>query len=141
MSDKEFSLRCDILSLRIAGKIDSRFDTEKAISTVYSKEQIMNKPKVKLVGQNGNIFNILGIASRALKEAGYADEAKEMQTEVFASDSYEEALAIVLQYVDDDDEADDDDECECEECGITIDIDDYEYYGGLCEECYENGSM
>ena len=98
----------------------------------------MNKPKVKLVGQNGNIYNILGIASRALKEAGYADEAKEMQTEVFASDSYQEALAIVLQYVD---EADDDEECECDECGITIDIDDYEYYGGLCEECYENGSM
>lgn len=37
----------------------------------------MNKSKVKLVGQDGNIFNILGIASRALKEAGYADEAKE----------------------------------------------------------------
>ena len=98
----------------------------------------MNKPKVKLVGQNGNIYNILGIASRALKEAGYADEAKEMQTEVFASDSYQEALAIVLQYVD---EADDDEEYECEECGSVIDIDDYEYYGGLCEECYENGSM
>lgn len=103
----------------------------------------MNKPKVKLVGQNGNIFNILGIASRALKEAGYADEAKEMQTKVFASDSYQEALAIVLQYVD---EGDDDDEykceeCECDECGIVIDSDDYECYDGLCEECYENGSM
>lgn len=101
----------------------------------------MNKPKVKLVGQNGNIFNILGIASRALKEAGYADEAKEMQTKVFASDSYEEDLAIVLQYVDDDDEADDDDEYECEECSSVIDSDDYECYDGLCEECYENGSM
>lgn len=86
--------------------------------TMYKDVLLMNKPKVKLVGQNGNIFNILGIASRALKEAGYADEAKEMQTEVFASHSYEEALAIVLQYVD---EADDD---------------EYE-----CEECYENGSM
>ena len=138
MSDKEFSLRCDILSLRIAGKIDSSFDTEKAISTVYSKEQIVNKPKVKLIGQNGNIYNILGIASRALKDTGYADEAKEMQTEVFASDSYQEALAIVLQYVD---EAYNDDEYECEECGSFIDIDEYECYGGLCEECYENGSM
>ena len=98
----------------------------------------MNKPKVKLVGQDGNIFNILGIASRALKEAGYADEAKEMQTEVFASDSYEEALAIVLQYVD---ETDNDDEYECEECSSAIDSDDYECYGGLCEECYENRSM
>lgn len=98
----------------------------------------MNKPKVKLVGQDGNIFNILGIASRALKKAGYADEAKEMQTKVFASDSYQEALAIVLQYVD---EAGDDDEYECEECGSVIDSDDYECYGGLCEECYENESM
>ena len=138
MSDKEFSLRCDILSLRIAGKIDSCFDTEKAISTVYSKEQIMNKPKVKLIGQDGNIYNILGIASRALKDAGYADEAKEMQTKVFASDSYQEALAIVLQYVD---EAYNDDEYECEECGSFIDIDEYECYGGLCEECYDNRSM
>ena len=101
----------------------------------------MSKPKVKLIGQNGNIYNILGIASRALKEAGYADEAKEMQTKVFASDSYQEALAIVLRYVD---EAGDDDEYECEECeecGSIIDIDDYECYGGLCEECYENGSV
>lgn len=109
-------------------------------------KDVLLKPKVKLVGQNGNIYNILGIASRALKEAGYADEAKEMQTKVFASDSYEEALAIVLQYVDEADyddeyECDDDDECECDECGIIIDSDDYEYYGGLCEECYENGSM
>jgi hypothetical protein len=98
----------------------------------------MNKPKVKLIGQNGNIYNILGIASRALKEAGYADEAKEMQTKVFASDSYQEALAIVLQYVD---EAYNDDEYECEECGSFIDIDEYECYGGLCEECYDNRSM
>lgn len=101
-------------------------------------EDVLLKPKVKLVGQDGNIFNILGIASRALKEAGYADEAKEMQTEVFASDSYEEALAIVLQYVD---EADGNDEYECEECGSVIDSDDYECYDGLCEECYKNGSM
>ena len=103
----------------------------------------MNKPKVKLVGQNGNIYNILGIASRALKEAGYADEAKEMRTKVFASDSYEEALAIVLQYVDEagNDDEYDDEECECDECGSVIDIDDYECYGGLCEECYEDGSM
>lgn len=101
----------------------------------------MNKPKVKLIGQNGNIYNVLGIASRALKEAGYADEAKEMQTKVFASDSYAEALAIVLQYVDEADDDDDDEEYECEECGSVIDIDDYECYGGLCEECYENGSM
>lgn len=35
----------------------------------------------------------------------------------------------------------DDDEYECEECSSVIDSDDYECYGGLCEECYESGSM
>ncbi len=30
----------------------------------------MNKPKCKLVGENGNIFDLMGIASRTLKKAG-----------------------------------------------------------------------
>ena len=37
----------------------------------------MNKPKCKLVGEDGNIFNLMGIASKALKEAGLEDESKE----------------------------------------------------------------
>lgn len=48
MSDKEFSLRCDILSLRIAGKIDSCFDTEKAIAFLLDGGQ---KPQSMFVGK------------------------------------------------------------------------------------------
>ena len=36
------------------------------------------KPKCPLIGQNGNIFNLMGIASKTLKRNGMYDEAKEM---------------------------------------------------------------
>lgn len=57
------------------------------------------KPRCKLVGEDGNIFNLIGIASRALKQAGLMDQAKEMQNKVFQSGGYEEALAIICEYV------------------------------------------
>ena len=34
------------------------------------------KPKCKLVGENGNIFNLMGIAARTLKRAGLREEAE-----------------------------------------------------------------
>ena len=67
------------------------------------------KPTCQLVGQNGNIFNLVGIASRALKSAGLRDEAKEMTDKVFQAGSYDEALSIIMEYVDDEcmDDSDD----------------------------------
>lgn len=59
----------------------------------------MNKIEVKLIGEDGNIFNLLGIASRALKRNGQRDEAEEMSERVFKSNSYDEALMIILDYV------------------------------------------
>lgn len=57
------------------------------------------KPMCKLVGEDGNIFWILGRVSRALKENGKADEAKEVSERVLASGSYDEALQIMMEYV------------------------------------------
>lgn len=59
----------------------------------------MTKPVAKLIGENGNIFNLVGIASKVLRRAGMDDKAKEMQTKVIQSKSYEEALAIIGKYV------------------------------------------
>ena len=59
----------------------------------------MNKPKCKLIGQNGNIFNLVAIASRCLKKNGMEGRAAEMAHKVFNSKSYEEALAIINDYV------------------------------------------
>ena len=56
--------------------------------------------QVKLIGEDGNIFNLLGIASRTLRRAGQKDEAMEMQQRVYSSGSYGEALNIIMDYVD-----------------------------------------
>jgi len=37
------------------------------------------KPKCPLIGANGNIYNLLGMASRTLRENGMREQAKEMQ--------------------------------------------------------------
>ena len=57
------------------------------------------RPKMKLIGQDGNIFAIMGRASRLLKNAGQRDKAKEMCSRVMASKSYDAALTIVSEYV------------------------------------------
>jgi hypothetical protein len=54
---------------------------------------------VKLTGQNGNIFNLVGIASTALKKKGYRQEAQEMREGVMKAKSYDQALAIIMDYV------------------------------------------
>ena len=64
-------------------------------------DQERQKPSCPLIGQNGNIFNLMGLASRTLRQCGMADEAKEMQNRIMGGDchSYEEALGIISEYV------------------------------------------
>lgn len=40
------------------------------------------KPDCPLIGEDGNIYNLMGIASRTLRENGMADKAKEMTTRI-----------------------------------------------------------
>jgi hypothetical protein len=58
------------------------------------------KPKAKLIGANGNIYDLIGIASTALKEANKHAEADEMTDKIFKSGSYDEALNIIREYCD-----------------------------------------
>ena len=58
-----------------------------------------NKPDAKLIGEDGNIFNLMGIASRALKRNGQSEQATEMCSRIMASGSYESALCIIGEYV------------------------------------------
>ena len=57
------------------------------------------KLKYKSIGENGNIFNLMSIASKTLKETGMEEEAKEMIERIINSRSYIEALAIISEYV------------------------------------------
>ena len=55
--------------------------------------------QLELLGQDGNIFAILGRASALLKRAGMKDQADEMFQRVTASGSYGQALNIISEYV------------------------------------------
>lgn len=57
------------------------------------------KPDCKLIGEDGNIFNLMGIASRTLRQNGMADEAVEMRNRIRESGSYDQALCIIGEYV------------------------------------------
>lgn len=57
------------------------------------------KPNCPLIGQDGNIFNLMGIASRTLKQHGMADQATEMCNRIYECGSYHEALGIIGEYV------------------------------------------
>ena len=59
------------------------------------------KPECKLIGEDGNIFNLMGIASRVLRENGMNHEAERMRELItHKAENYSEALAIISEYVD-----------------------------------------
>ncbi len=62
-------------------------------------EQLENKPEAPIIGADSNVFNLIGICSRALIKAGYNDKAKEMTNKITNSKSYDEALSIMEEYI------------------------------------------
>ena len=68
-------------------------------SDVNQQDGQKAKPDCPLIGQDGNIFNLMGIASKTLKRNGMSEEAKEMQERITSSGSYHEALNIIGEYV------------------------------------------
>lgn len=62
-------------------------------------EASAQKPDCALIGQDGNVFSLVGIASRTLRENGMGEKAEKMQEAVFAAGSYGEALSIIGKYV------------------------------------------
>lgn len=61
--------------------------------------QSRQKPDCPLIGEDGNIFNLIGIASRTLKQHGMSEEAKQMRQEIDQCKCYDEALNVIGQYV------------------------------------------
>ena len=81
---------------------DHDFELKRDVPDMTEFKKLLNrpkKPKMQLIGQDGNIFAIMGRASRLLKNAGQSDNAKEMCDRVTTSQSYSEALNIVSEYV------------------------------------------
>lgn len=62
-------------------------------------DTVINKPKCKLIGTDGNVFALAGQVSQALKKAGQPEKAKEFTEKLFQCQSYSEALVLMGDYV------------------------------------------
>jgi hypothetical protein len=58
-----------------------------------SETQEKQLPDCPIIGADGNVFNLIGIASRTLKQNGMSAQAKEMSERAFVGGSYDAALA------------------------------------------------
>lgn len=65
----------------------------------FVQEQRPTKPKMALVGRDGNIFSIMGTASQLLQMAGMHDQNREMIDRVTSCSDYNKALHIISEYV------------------------------------------
>ena len=64
------------------------------------EEQNTQKPDCRLIGQDGNVFNLMGVAARTLREHGMGEQAKEMNKRITTSGcDYYGALNIISEYV------------------------------------------
>ena len=63
----------------------------------------INAPKteveVNLVGEDGNIFSLVGLTSKALKRSGYKEYAEELNSRLKEQESYDDALNLISEYV------------------------------------------
>ena len=57
-----------------------------------------NKPRVKMIGEDGNAFNILGKVNKALKKAGKPEDGKRFLEEAMQGD-YDHLLRTAMKYV------------------------------------------
>ena len=78
----------DYVPNRLGGFIQERENVPKRI-----------KPDCPLIGEDGNTFHIMGIASEAPRENGMQEQAEEMRSRILQCQSYDFALSIIGDYV------------------------------------------
>ena len=75
------------------------FEVEQVCADPTREQTSHSRPQMKLIGEDGNIFAILGRASKLLRENGQPEKAKEMSDRVYQSGNYYHALHIISEYV------------------------------------------
>ena len=82
------------------------------------------KPNCPLIGQDGNIFNLMAIASRTLREHDMAEQATEMCERIRNCGNYYSALGVIGEYVNitsvEDEDEGEDDACEYEDRELIL---------------------
>lgn len=76
-----------------------RFLNEAEFERDSSVEETHKRPRMQLLGRDGNIFAIMARAKQLLVRDGQSQEAKEMIDRVRNAGDYYRALAIISEYV------------------------------------------
>jgi hypothetical protein len=80
------------------------------------------KPTAPLIGEDGNIFNLMRIAARTLRHAGQGDRADEMWKRITQSGDYYKALAVLGEYVEFGEVPQPEMEQQTESCGMKMEL-------------------
>ena len=64
------------------------------------------KPIVRLIGEDGNAFTIIGRVVRALRKAGYSEEEVREYRKDATSGDYDNLLRVTMEWVNEGDEED-----------------------------------
>jgi len=67
------------------------------VTNIKRKREV--KPSCKLIGEDGNVFNIIGRVKETLEKTGLKEEAKEFVNKAFQCDDYNKVLSLVSKYV------------------------------------------
>jgi hypothetical protein len=69
------------------------------MAALEATEPPAHRPVAHLIGEDGNVFHVIGVVRRALRNAGQADRASEFVERASGSRSYDEVLAMLHDYV------------------------------------------
>lgn len=60
----------------------------------------LTKLQVKLIGEDGNAFSVLGICSREMKRAGWEPERRKAVLDEMMAGNYDHLLQVAMKYFD-----------------------------------------
>lgn len=95
--DSGFGFEFEVVEEKTVEKVSKKTSKKEEVKEEPIKEFV--KPECKLVGADGNVFNIIGLVSQSLKRAGYYDKSKEFIAKATSSESYYAVLALCSDYV------------------------------------------
>jgi len=74
--------------------------TEPVPAAVKEETMTDDKPKLRLIGEDGNAFNLLGLARRAALAAGWPKERWEKVRDRATAGNYDHLLAVLMEEFD-----------------------------------------
>lgn len=80
-------------------RVEEKFVTETVKLEPIPRDPDAPKPVCRLVGADGNVFVLAGLVARTLKKSGLREQVEPFQKELFASGSYDQALQVMMRYV------------------------------------------